>query len=180
VPVISDIISTRSAALDQLLQKAPALSESPKVAVTSALDTLKQELPGGSEEQLGKAVDKELTRYNDALSSTNPVEINSTIRELDKRINSYTSPEELLDGPAIAKDAALVTVRRILRDTLNNAIPESKPINSELSNAIEVRSVLRTRLGQVANDPAAAQQQYQQQLQLGKKPAILPQRICSS
>lgn len=164
----NETISTQGAALDQILKTAPPLPEAPAAKVSTALDALKTELPGGSEEQLSKAIDKEAERYSSALDSTNPLEINSTIRELDKRISSYTAPEEPLEGPASAKDAALVTIRRTLRDSLNSAYPETQPINKQLGDAIEVRSVLRKRLGQVANDSDAANAQYQQQLQLGQ------------
>jgi hypothetical protein len=165
---VNDTISTQGAALDKILQSAKPLPESPKVAVSSALDSLKTELPGGSEETLGKAIDKEATRYSAALDSKSPLEINQTIRELDQRISDYSAPENQLEGPASAKDAALVTIRRTLRDSLNSAYPETKPINKQLGDAIEVRSVLRSKLGQVANDPTAATQQYQSELAKGQ------------
>jgi hypothetical protein len=94
--------------------------------------------------------------------------LNQTIRELDQRISSYSAPEEPLEGPASAKDAALVTIRRALRNTLNETIPETKPINKQLGDAIEVRSVLRKRFGQVANDSAEAASQYQSELKKGQ------------
>jgi hypothetical protein len=76
VPVVNETIATQGAALDKILQAAKPLAESPKSAVTNALNTLKSDLPGGSEETLGRAIDKEATRYSQALESTNPVEIN--------------------------------------------------------------------------------------------------------
>ena len=122
------------------------------------------------ETQLGQAaIYKEATRYAYALDSQNPLEINATIRELDSRINSFTAPEEALEGPASAKDAALVTIRRTLRDSLNDAYPQTKPINKQLSDAIEVRSTLKKQLGQVAFEPDAANAQYSQQYPRAKR-----------
>ncbi len=164
----NELIATQGNALDTILKNAPPLKEAPQAAVSDALTSLKTELPGGSEEQLSKAIDKEVERYSPALNSTSPLEINSTIRELDKRISSYNAPEEPLEGPASAKDAALVTIRRTLRDALNENYPQTVPINKQLSDALQVRSVLRSRLGQIANDSSAANAQYAEQLQLGQ------------
>jgi hypothetical protein len=168
VPVINDTISTQGAALDKILSNAAPLKESPEAAVREALDKLRENLPGGQEETLGKAITKEQTRYADALKSTSPVEINQTIRNLDERISDYNAPESQLEGPASAQDAALVTIRRQLRTALNNAIPDSAPINKTLANNIETRAVLRTRLGNVANDSSAANAQYQSELAKGQ------------
>jgi len=55
-----------------------------------------------------------------------------------------------------------------LRDSLNKAYPDTKSINQQLGNAIEVRNVLQKKLGNVATDPQAASAQYQQQVQLGQ------------
>jgi hypothetical protein len=168
VPEVNSTLATQSAALDTILQNAKPLAESPKSAVTDALNTLKSDLPGGSEETLSRAILKEETRYAQALESTSPVEINQTIRDLDKRINSYSADSEPLEGPASAQDAALVVMRRTLRDALNKAIPESAPINKELSSAIEVKSVLRKKLGSVANDSGEAASQYNSELAKGQ------------
>jgi hypothetical protein len=164
----NELIATQGKALDAILKDAPPLNAAPKAAVADALNSLKDELPGGSEEQLGKAIDKEALRYSDALNSRSPLEINQTIRDLDSRINSYTAADEPLEGPASAKDAALVTIRRTLRDALNENYPQTVPINKQLSDAIQVRSVLRSRLGQIANDSSAANAQYAEQLKLGQ------------
>jgi hypothetical protein len=164
----NEMIATEGAKLDGILKNAPPLPEAPATKVTAALDTLKTELPGGSEETLSKAIDKEAERYASVLESRNPLEINATIRELDSRINSFTAPEEALEGPASAKDAALVTIRRTLRDSLNSAYPETQPINKQLSDAIEVRQVLRKKFGNVATDSSAANAQYQSELAKGQ------------
>jgi hypothetical protein len=87
---------------------------------------------------------------------------------LDERISSYTAPEEPLDTPSNAADAARATIRRALRDTINSQIPETKPINKVLGDNIEVRSVLRKRLGDVANDSSAARSQYESELRKGQ------------
>lgn len=168
VPVVNETISTQGAALDKILSNAAPLKESPQAAVNEALDKLRENLPGGQEETLGKAIDKEATRYADALQSTSPTEINQTIRNLDERISDYNAPESQLEGPASAQDAALVTIRRQLRTALNNAIPESAPVNKTLANNIEARAVLRSRLGNVANDSSAANSQYQSELAKGQ------------
>jgi hypothetical protein len=61
-----------------------------------------------------------------------------------------------------------VTIRHALRDTINSQIPETKPINKVLGDNIEVRSTLRKRLGDVADDSTAANQQYQSELRKGQ------------
>lgn len=168
VPVVNDTIATQGAALDSVLKNAAPLKEAPASAVSEALDKLRENLPGGQEETLGKAISKEQTRYADALKSTSPTDINQTIRNLDERISDYNAPESQLEGPASAQDAALVTIRRTLRTALNNAVPESAPINKTLANNIEARAVLRSRLGNVANDSSAANAQYQSELAKGQ------------
>jgi hypothetical protein len=59
-------------------------------------------------------------------------------------------------------------IRRALRNTLNTSIPETAPVNKVLADNLEVRSFLRKKLGQIATDPTAANQEYQSQLQLGQ------------
>jgi hypothetical protein len=168
VPEINSTISNQGAALDDILQNAKPLSVAPESAVTKALDDLRGELPGGQEETLGRAISKEQERYADALKSTDPKTVNETIRNLDERISDYSAPENQLEGPASAKDAALVTIRRTLRNILNTEIPESTPINKTLADNIEVRSFLRKKLGSVASDSSAANSQYQSELRLGQ------------
>jgi hypothetical protein len=130
---------------------------------------LSTELPGGTEETLGKSIQKEFERYQERLNSVNPREINETIRDLDSRIKSYRAPEEPLDTPSDAADAARVTIRRALRDKLNVEIPESKPLNAQISPEMENRAFLRKKFKDVAFDPDAADAQYASELQKGKQ-----------
>jgi hypothetical protein len=158
-------ITTEGNKLAKILADNGPLNATPEATVTKALDNLRENLPGGTEDSFGKAIDKEATRAESVLNSKDPVEINNYIRDLDKRISSYTVPEEPLDTPS---NAARVTIRRALRDTINPQIPETKPINKVLGDNIEVRSVLRKRLGDVANDSSAARSQYQSELRKGQ------------
>jgi hypothetical protein len=168
VPEINSTIATESGKLAKILDGHGPLSSTPEAAVNSAIDSLRDSLPGGTEESFGKAIDKEVTKAKDVLGSSSPTEINDYIRTLDKSIKSYTAPEEGIDSPSNAADAARVVIRRALRDTLNSQIPATKPLNTTLSNNIEARSVLRNRLGSVADDSAAATQQYQSELAKGQ------------
>jgi hypothetical protein len=161
-------IAADGAKLDSILQKAGQLPEAPAAKVNTALEELRDNLPGGQEESLGKAIDKEKTRYADALKSTDPQTINQTIRDLDERISDYSAPEQQMEGPASVRDASLVTIRRQLRSTLNDAIPESKAVNASLADSLDARAFLRRKYGSIANDSAAARAQYQEQLQLGQ------------
>jgi hypothetical protein len=168
VPEINSTITMQSNALAKILSDHGPLSTTPEATVTTALDNLRDSLPGGTEDSFGKAIDKEATKAKDVLNSTDPVAINDYIRTLDKSIGSYTAPEDGIDTASNAADAARVTIRRALRDTINSEIPETKPINTVLGNNIEVRSVLRKRLGAVADDPSAAQSQYNSELLKGQ------------
>jgi len=167
VPEVNATIATESTKLAKILEDNGPLSTTPETAVTTALDNLRESLPGGTEESFGKAIDKELAKAKSVLGSTDPVAINDYIRTLDKSVNSYTAPEEGIDSPSNAADAARVTIRRALRDTINSQIPETKPIDKVLGDNIEVRSVRRKRLGAVADDSAAAQSQYSSELRKG-------------
>jgi hypothetical protein len=130
VPEVNSTITTQSNALAKILADNGSLSTTPEATVTTALDNLRDSLPGGTEESFGKAIDKEATKAKDVLSSTDPVAINDYIRQLDKSISSYTAPEDGIDTASNAADAARVTIRRALRDTINSEIPATKPINS--------------------------------------------------
>lgn len=154
----NDAISANGGALNDILENAPNFSSSvfdPRsdVNIPEAITGLKENLPGGVEENLSKAIDKEVSRAEKAIgTSTNPLEINDYIRDLDKRISSYTAPEDPLDTPANAADATRVLLRRTLRDKLNSEIPETEPINDVLSKNIELRSFLRQKFGAIADE----------------------------
>lgn len=168
---INNTISTQGAALDQVIQNAGPLSSNPSSEITAGIKNLKDNLPGGTEEQFGKTIDKEVVRYQDAMGYTDPASINVVIRNLDSRINSFTAPEDPINTPADAQDAARVTLRRILRNKLDTDIPDTAPINAELSTNIEARNLLQKKFGKLAFDPAAAD--AQQQSELGKGQTIV-------
>jgi hypothetical protein len=168
IPEINSSIAADGAKLDSILKTAGPLPEAPAAKVSAALDNLRDNLPGGQEETLGKAIDKEQQRYADALKSTDPQTLNQTIRDLDERISDYSAPENQLEGPASVRDAALVTIRRELRSTLNDAIPASKSVNASPADSLDARAFLRRKYGSIANDSSAASAQYQQQLQQGQ------------
>lgn len=174
VQPVNDAIVTNGTALNDILEGAPDLQTSifdPRsdANIPDAISQLKENLPGGMEETLSKAIDKETDRASKAIgTTTSPIDLNNYIRELDKRISSYTAPEEPIDSPSSAADATRVIIRRILRDKLNTEIPETQPINDVLSRNIELRSLLRKRLGDIADDPVAADAQYRSEFTKGK------------
>jgi hypothetical protein len=85
------------------------------------------------------------------------------------RIQSYTAPEDALDTPSQAADAARVIIRRALRDKLNTELPETAPINKVLGDNLEVRSLLRKRFGDIAYDSDAATAQHASEFAKGQK-----------
>lgn len=165
----NEAITQQGLALNKVLQDAPHFDTTPAADIQSAVSKLKSELPGGTEDTFGRAVDKEVARAKDVMQSSDPVEINNYIRELDKRINSYTSPEEPLNNPSDAADATRVTIRRALRDKLNAEIPDTKPINDVLGRNLEVRNALRKKYGDVAYDSVQADAQHTSELNKGLK-----------
>ncbi len=168
VKPMNEMIQSQGEALNKILADHGQINGTASVQVSDALKNLKDSLPGGTEEAFGKAIDKEAARqWYKGVTSSDPIEINQAIRELDRRINSYTAPEDPLNTPADAADAARVTIRRILRDKLNTEIPESKPINDTLAKNLEVRNVLRKKLGDIANEPAEAEAQHASELKKG-------------
>ena len=58
--------------------------------------------------------------------------MNAVKRDLDSRINSFTAPEEPINTPAEAADAARVVMRRAISAKLSAEIPQTQPINAEL------------------------------------------------
>jgi hypothetical protein len=94
VPEVNATIATESTKLAKILADNGPLSTTPETAVTTALDNLRESLPGGTEESFGKAIDKEVAKAKGVLNSNDPVAINDYIRTLDKSISSYTAPEE--------------------------------------------------------------------------------------
>jgi hypothetical protein len=165
---VNEAIVTQGTALNEVLEKAGQFSTSPASEIEAGISKLKENLPGGEEDRLGKAIDKEVNRAKDVMQSTSPLEINGYIRELDKRIDSYTAPEDSIESPAGAADAARVTLRRILRNKLNTEIPETQPINDVLSRNIELRSLLRKKFGDIASDPVAADAQFRSEFNNGR------------
>jgi hypothetical protein len=168
VAPINDTIKTQGAALDNVIKNAGPLKTNPSSEITTAIKDLKDNLPGGTEEQFGKTIDKEIVRYQDAMGYTDPAAINNVIRDLDKRINSFRAPEEPINTPADAQDAARVTLRRVLRNKLDTEIPATAPINAELSSNIEARNLLQKKFGAIAFDPAAADAQHASELAKGQ------------
>jgi hypothetical protein len=163
----NETIQQQGLALNKVLQDAGPLKTSAGEKIGSALGDLKNDLPGGTEETFGKAIDKELARAKDVMQSTDPTTVNDYIRELDKRIDSYQSPEEPIDSPSQAADAARVIIRRILRDKINTEVPGTKPINDILGKNLELRKALRKKFGDVAYDPVAAESQHLSELRKG-------------
>jgi hypothetical protein len=76
VPEVNATIATESTKLERILADNGPLSTTPETTVTTALDNLRESLPGGTEESFGKAIDKEVTKAKSVLNSTDPVAIN--------------------------------------------------------------------------------------------------------
>jgi hypothetical protein len=165
---VNETIQLQGLALNKVLQDAGALKTTAAEKITNAITNLKSDLAGGTEETLGKAIGKELARAKDVMQSTDPIEINNYIRELDKRIDSYSAPEEPIDTPSQAADAARVTIRRILRDKINTEVSGTKPINDVLGKNLELRNALRKKFGDVAYDPVAADAQHASEFRKGE------------
>lgn len=174
VKPVNDAIVENGTALNDVLDGASDLdtnSFDPRSDnnIPDAISDLKENLPGSMEETLSKAIDKEVSRAEKAIgTTTDPTAINNYIRDLDNRISSYSAPEEPIDTAANAADATRVTIRRILRDKLNTDIPATQPLNDVLGKNIELRSLLRKRLGDIANNPVEADAQYRSEFNKGK------------
>ena len=168
VAPVNDTITQQGLKLNQLLQDAGPLKTTAGEKISNAITNLKSDLPGGTEETFGKAIDKELARAKDVMQSQDPLAVNDYIRELDKRIDSYNAPEEPIDTSSQAADAARVTIRRILRDKINTEVAGTKPINDVLGKNLEVRNALRKKFGDVAYDPVAAEAQHASELKKGQ------------
>ena len=82
VAPINDTITKQGLALNKILETAPPLKVTPLGEVTGAVEDLKDKLAGGTEESLGKAMDKEVLRVQRGLSSNDPVEVNAVKRDL--------------------------------------------------------------------------------------------------
>jgi hypothetical protein len=168
VAPINDAINKQGLALNKVLEDAGNLATSPKADVQAALDAFRKNLPGGTEEQFGKAIDKELARIADSLDSTDPREINAIKRELDQRIKDFRKPEKPVDTSADAAEGARVVIRRALSDKLSQEIPATKPINEELAKNLEARGFLAHKFDKVAYDSVEANAQHLSELKKGK------------
>jgi hypothetical protein len=169
VAPINVTITTKGLALNKLVGEAGPMSSSYGTgSYINDIVELKDELPASVQDQYAKDIDKEIARYGKAINSTDPREVLAAKRELDARIKSFTAPEEPIDSPAKAADAARVTLRRGFNDLLSTEIPATKPINEVLSKNLEVRAALDNKLGDIARDPVAADAQYRSELTKGK------------
>jgi hypothetical protein len=166
---VNETIVQQGLKLNELLQDAGQFDTTAADKIKNGINTLKSDLAGGTEETFGKAIDKELQRAQSIMQSTDPVDINNYIRDLDKRINSYNAPEEPIDSASSAADAARVTIRRILRDKINTEVAGTKPINDVLGKNLELRSSLRKKFGDVAHDSVEAETQHHSEFNKGKR-----------
>src|ERR1700730_13134168 len=66
VAPINENINKQGLALNKVLEDAGTMTSSPKADVDAALEAFRKNLPGGTEEQFGKAIDKERARIADA------------------------------------------------------------------------------------------------------------------
>jgi hypothetical protein len=169
VPQINDTITTNGLKLNQMVEDAGPLRNSyGEGNYINDIAKLKEDLPASVQDQYAKDIDKEVARYGEAINSHDARQVLAAKRDLDARIKSFTAPEEPIDSPARAADAARVTLRRGFSNQLSTEIPGTKPLNEILSKNLEVRSVLDNKLGNIARDPVAADSQYRSELAKGK------------
>lgn len=136
--------------------------------LTSDLEKMKKGLPASDRAKLSADVDDVLEDADKALNSQDPAELLEERRKLGNRID-WDAIEKNPSTPAEVQNAARARVYRSLTDKIHDEIPATVEIDKTLQPNLELRSHMKSKLGErVIDDPHAATAEAQSEFKKGK------------
>jgi hypothetical protein len=137
-------------------------------ALTKDIGTMKEQLPPSVRRPLGEDIDAVMKDADKALNSTDPSEVLEYRRKLGNQID-WDKIEKNPTTPAEVQNAARVKVYRALGDKIHTEIPETVELDRKLAPNLELRSHMKSKLGErVVDDPHAATVEAQSEFKKGK------------
>lgn len=135
---------------------------------TDEIEAVKKNLPPSVREALSPDVDAVMEDADKALNSTDPSEVLEYRRKLGNQIDW----SEISKNPTTAgevQNAARAKLYRALGEKIHSEIPETVEFDKQLSPNLELRSHIRSKLGdRVVDDPHAATSEAQSEFKKGK------------
>jgi len=134
---------------------------------TDEIEALKKNLPP-SVKTLAGDVDAVMEDADKALNSNDPSEVLEYRRKLGNQID-WDKIEKNPTTPAEIQNATRAKVYRALGEKIHSDIPETVELDKQLSPNLELRSHIRSKLGdRIVDDPHAATAEAQSEFRKGK------------
>jgi hypothetical protein len=132
------------------------------------IEGLKKNLPASDVEKLAKDVDGVMKDADKALNSTDPNEVLEYRRQLGQKID-WDAIEKNPSTPTEVQNAARAKVYRAIGEKIHSEIPDTIPLDQELQPHLELRSHMKSKLGErVVDDPLAAKAEAQSEFKKGQ------------
>ena len=170
VEPVQNTIKETGLKMNDLIQKAPDFKTSIKQDATfdEQIDKVRDNLPGGDEEKLNAAIDKEIQSADAALESKDPKEVLSYRRKLGSQIDWNDIPRNP-ETPAEVQNVTKVKLYHALGDKIHSEVAGSADLDAIFQPNLELQSHLDAKLGRtVSRDPVEANAQQQSEFQKGK------------
>jgi hypothetical protein len=135
---------------------------------TDEIEAVKKNLPPSVREALSPDVDAVMEDADKALNSSDPSEVLEYRRKLGNQID-WDKIEKNPTTAGEVQNAARAKVYRALGEKIHSEIPETVELDKQLSPNLELRSHIRSKLGdRVVDDPLAATSEAQSEFRKGK------------
>ena len=135
----------------------------------SDIEGLNKNLPASDAEKLSRDIDGVMKDADKALNSNDPAEVLEYRRQLGNKID-WDKIEKNPSTPAEVQNAARAKVYKAIGEKIHNEIPETVELDKSLSPNLELRSHMRSKLGErVVDDPLAATAEHQSELKKGQQ-----------
>lgn len=175
VEPVTKAINETASKMNDIVQKAPDFTTSTMTdsglgegKLLDYIDNLKKNLPASDAEKLAKDIDGVLKDADKALNSTDPNEVLEYRRQLGQKID-WDAIEKNPSTPTEVQNAARAKVYRAIGEKIHSEIPDTVPLDKELQPHLELRSHMRSKLGErVVDDPLAAKAEAQSELKKGQ------------
>jgi hypothetical protein len=175
VEPVAKTISETASKMNDIVQQAPNFTTSVmqdsvfgEGKVASEIEAIKQNLPPSVKEGLSADVDAVMDDADKALNSNDPVEVLEYRRQLGKKID-WDSIEKNPTTPAEVQNSARAKVYQAIGNKIHAEVPETVELDKTLQPNLELRSHMRSKLGdRVVDDPLAATSEAQSELKKGQ------------
>ena len=132
------------------------------------IEAIRKNLPPSVRDTLTQDVDGVMEDADAALNSTDPSEVLEYRRKLGQQID-WSDISKNPTTPAEVTNATRARVYRALGDKIHEEIPETVELDKTLQPNLELRSHMRSKLGdRVVDDPMAAKSEAQSEFKKGK------------